>query len=224
MRNTIAGILAVLAAVSASTVEASQYCGAASYRCCPTQCCQPTACYTACRVERQTCYRTVYENICEPQQYTVNRTVYENVFEDVQRTCYRTVSETHYREQQYQVQRPVTETETHDVAEALLPIKQRLAFYVGGMGAKKRNFHRELMARMGYEDESLQIQERFLSGDRAGALEAVPDRFADELSLVGTPARIRERLQAWRDSKVTQLLVGASDINGVRRHAELILG
>lgn len=118
----------------------------------------------------------------------------------------------------------IVETEPGAEAEALVGIKQRLAFYVGGMGAKKRNFHRELMARMGYEEESLAIQKHFLSGDRAAAVAAVPDAFADELSLVGPAERIRERLEAWKKSKVTQLLVGASTLAEVRRHAELILG
>jgi F420-dependent oxidoreductase-like protein len=118
----------------------------------------------------------------------------------------------------------VTETSGPEIDEALNPIKQRLAFYVGGMGAKKRNFHRELMARMGHEEASLTIQERFLQGDRSGAVAAVPDSFADDLSLVGPAERIRERLRAWQQSKVTQLLVGANSLEEVRRHAELILG
>ncbi|REJ73451.1 MAG: LLM class F420-dependent oxidoreductase [Acidobacteria bacterium] len=133
------------------------------------------------------------------------------------------------RRPDFEIVYPTTLTETRsddeaELAKALAPIKQRLAFYVGGMGAAKRNFHRELMARMGYEQESLRIQERFLEGDRAGAVAAVPDRFADDLSLVGTASRIRGRLQAWRASKVTQLLIGAGSAGELRRNAELVLG
>ncbi len=114
---------------------------------------------------------------------------------------------------------------TDDVAAALEPIKQRLAFYVGGMGAKKRNFHRELMARLGWETESLEIQDRFLAGDRKGAAAAVPDAFADEISLVGSPERIRDRLQAWKESQVTMLMVGIApgDSERLRQVAELVL-
>ena len=111
-----------------------------------------------------------------------------------------------------------------DVAEALLPIKQSLALYVGGMGAKKRNFHRELMARMGWEEESFRIQELFMTGKREEAVAAVPDDFADEISLVGPPERIKDRLQAFEDSDVTTLLVGAASRSELRQAAELVLG
>ena len=72
-----------------------------------------------------------------------------------------------------------------DVANALWPIKATLGFYIGGMGAKSRNFHTELMARMGFEDEAHQIQDLFFEGKRDEAIMAVPDAFADEISLVG---------------------------------------
>ena len=100
---------ALLVFVSTSTVDAAWFCGAGGYNCCPTTCCQPTACYTSCKVERQTCYRTVYETVYEPQQYQVCRTVYDNVCEEVPVTCYRNVVERHVREEQYTVQRPVQE-------------------------------------------------------------------------------------------------------------------
>ncbi len=111
-----------------------------------------------------------------------------------------------------------------DVAEALLPIKQSLALYVGGMGAKNRNFHRELMARMGWEEDSLRIQELFMTGQREEAVAAVPDDFADEISLVGPAERIRDRLQAFEDSDVTTLMVGAASKDELRQAAEIVLG
>ena len=110
MSKVFAGVVAALALVSASDAEAGWFCGAASYRCCPVSACQPSCCYTACKVERQTCYRTVYDNVCEPQEFTYNKTIYETVCEDRQLTCYRTVNETHFREQNYTVCRPVYET------------------------------------------------------------------------------------------------------------------
>ena len=66
------------------------------------------------------------------------------------------------------------------------------------------------MARMGFEDEAHTIQDLFFEGKRDEAIAAVPDEFADEISLVGPPARIRERLEAWRETPVTTLLVGAT--------------
>jgi F420-dependent oxidoreductase-like protein len=111
-----------------------------------------------------------------------------------------------------------------DVAQALLPVKSMLGFYIGGMGAKKRNFHKELMARMGFEAEADKIQDLFFEGKRAEAVQMVPDQFADEISLVGPLARIRDRLAAWRETPVTTLLVASHDKAQMRTLAELVLG
>jgi len=108
-----------------------------------------------------------------------------------------------------------------DVAHALWPIKATLGFYIGGMGAKSRNFHTELMARMGFEDEAYKIQDLFFEGKRDEAIMAVPDAFADEISLVGPKERIAERLDAWRATPVTTLLVGNRDPETLRLLADL---
>ncbi|MFH8288227.1 LLM class F420-dependent oxidoreductase [Streptomyces sp. NPDC018059] len=108
-----------------------------------------------------------------------------------------------------------------DVAEGLLPVKAMLGFYIGGMGHAARNFHADLMARMGYEEEARQVQELFLAGRRKEAVLAVPDAFADEISLVGPRERIAERLALWRAGPVTDLLVLAPDRNTLRVLAEL---
>jgi F420-dependent oxidoreductase-like protein len=110
-----------------------------------------------------------------------------------------------------------------DIEQALWPIKGALGFYVGGMGAKGANFHKNLMVRMGYEEEADRIQELFLAGKREEAVMAVPSKFADEISLVGPPERIKERLAAWRDSPVTTLLVTAREPETLRTLAELVL-
>ena len=108
-----------------------------------------------------------------------------------------------------------------DVAEGLLPVKAMLGFYIGGMGHAARNFHADLMARMGYEEEARRIQELFLSGRREEAVLAVPDAFADEISLVGPRERIAERLESWRKGPVTDLLAVAPDRTTLRVLAEL---
>ena len=99
-----------------------------------------------------------------------------------------------------------------------------LGFYIGGMGAKGQNFHTELMARMGYEEEAYRIQELFLEGKRDEAIAAVPDAFADEISLVGPADRIKERLEAWRDSPVTTLMIAPRGPDALRQAAELVNG
>lgn len=115
----------------------------------------------------------------------------------------------------------VTVAVADDVATALLPVKGALGFYIGGMGAKSRNFHMELMARMGFEEEAHHIQDLFFAGKREEAVMAVPDAFADEISLVGPPERIRDRLDAWRKTPVTTLLVDNRDPETMRLLADL---
>jgi F420-dependent oxidoreductase-like protein len=113
---------------------------------------------------------------------------------------------------------------TEDIEAALLPVKMMLGFYIGGMGAKGKNFHTELMARMGFEEEAFKIQDLFMEGRRDEAIAAVPDQFADEISLVGPPSRIKERLTVWEDSPVTTLTMYPSSPEQLRLAAETILG
>ena len=113
---------------------------------------------------------------------------------------------------------------TDDLDAGLAPIKQMLALYVGGMGAERRNFHKELVARMGFEADAERIQQLYLSGRRDDAARAVPNTLADEISLIGPVARIRERIAAWRETPVTQLLVSARSAGELEAIAELVLG
>ncbi len=112
---------------------------------------------------------------------------------------------------------------TNDVQAALQGVKAGLGFYIGGMGSKQRNFHKELMSRMGFEAEAERIQELFFAGKRAEAIAAVPDAFADEISLVGPKERIRDRLAAWRETPVTTLLLMSRDPGVLRTLAEIVL-
>ncbi|MFJ9180457.1 LLM class F420-dependent oxidoreductase [Streptomyces sp. NPDC102360] len=108
-----------------------------------------------------------------------------------------------------------------DVSEGLLPVKAMLGFYIGGMGHATRNFHADLMARMGYEAEARHIQDLFAEGRKEEAVLAVPDAFADEISLVGPRERIAERLELWRKGPVTDLLALSPDPHTMRVLAEL---
>jgi F420-dependent oxidoreductase-like protein len=116
----------------------------------------------------------------------------------------------------------VTVNVHEDLEQALLPVKWMLAFYIGGMGAASKNFHLNLIARLGFEAEAKRVQELFLAGQRAEAAAAVPDALADEISLAGSSARIRDRLQAWKASPVTTLLVGSRDPAALRLVAEAL--
>src|SRR5437667_2600741 len=123
----------------------------------------------------------------------------------------------------FEIACPATVSLNDDLEQALLPIKFMLAFYIGGMGAAAKNFHLNLIARLGFEAEARRVQELFLAGKRAEAVAAVPDRLADEISLAGSAARIRDRLAAWKESPVTTLLAGTRDLAAVRLLAEAVL-
>jgi F420-dependent oxidoreductase-like protein len=96
---------------------------------------------------------------------------------------------------------------TDDLTVALELAKIPLAFYIGGMGAKERNFHLDLIGRLGYADAAERVQALFLAGRRAEAIRAVPDELADSISLLGPLDRVNERLRLWLDSPVTTLLI-----------------
>ncbi len=111
-----------------------------------------------------------------------------------------------------------------DLEQALMPVKMMIGFYIGGMGAKGQNYHTKLMERFGFEEEALKIQELFFDGSRDEAIAAVPDEFADAISLCGSPERIRDRVAAWDESAVSTLLVYSPGGPEALRHlAEILL-
>ena len=110
-----------------------------------------------------------------------------------------------------------------DVEALRRPFKEQLALYIGGMGAKEKNFYGEYLRRVGFEEECVRIQELFLTGKRKEAVAAVPDEMVDTLYLVGPPGRIKERFSVWKKSGVTTMIVGAQQIEAVRLLAELAL-
>jgi F420-dependent oxidoreductase-like protein len=109
---------------------------------------------------------------------------------------------------------------TDDVESGRAVLKEFYAFYIGGMGARSKNFYNDLFVRYGYEGEAREIQELFLSGSQREAVAKVPDAFVDEVALVGPVARIRDRLAAWRESGATSLLVSTRDVATLRGVAE----
>jgi F420-dependent oxidoreductase-like protein len=87
----------------------------------------------------------------------------------------------------------------NDVKAALAKLKPEVALYVGGMGHKDKNFHNDIMVRRGFGDAAKRIQELYLAHRKDEAIAAVPDEWVDMKSLVGPPARIRQRYRAWED-------------------------
>jgi F420-dependent oxidoreductase-like protein len=108
---------------------------------------------------------------------------------------------------------------TDDLQAGRDAIKPLLALYIGGMGA----YYNRLVRRYGYEAEAATIRELYLGGRKRDAAAAVPDALVDEVALVGPKERIADRLDAWRESGVTTLLVQTLDRATLRTMAELLL-
>ena len=117
----------------------------------------------------------------------------------------------------------VTVIVTDDLESARAQIRPQLALYIGGMGAKGKNFYNDLTVRYGFEEAAETIQDRYLSGDRDGAAAAVPDELIDEVALIGPKERIAERLERWTNSSVSTIAVAAMDPRAYQVMAELVL-
>ena len=108
---------------------------------------------------------------------------------------------------------------TDDVQGALDRLKPGIALYVGGMGHKNKNFHKEMMIRRGYGEAAERIQELYLAKRKDEAVATVPDEFVDQGALVGPKARIKARFRDWEDCGVTGLTIGG-DEEAIRFMAE----
>lgn len=108
-----------------------------------------------------------------------------------------------------------------DVDACRNQVKPQLALYIGGMGARGKNFYNDLACRYGYEEAAGRIQELYLSGKKNEAIASVPDALVDEVALCGPRERIRDRLGAWKDAGVTTLICGAHSADAVRAMAEI---
>jgi F420-dependent oxidoreductase-like protein len=114
-----------------------------------------------------------------------------------------------------------------DVAACRDALRPGFALYIGGMGARTKNYYKDLAGRLGYERAAAQIQQHYLAGRRREAAAAVPDALIEETSLVGPAERIRERLQAWkalaRDRLIAGLVLVGADAQALRVVAEAVL-
>ncbi|CAN5308996.1 LLM class F420-dependent oxidoreductase [soil metagenome] len=90
---------------------------------------------------------------------------------------------------------------------ALAAHRQRVALYVGGMGARNANFYNDLAVRYGYGDEAARVQELYLAGEKDAAAEALPEELVRETALIGTESEVRARVAALVDSGVTTLMI-----------------
>jgi len=106
-------------------------------------------------------------------------------------------------------------------------VRPNLALYIGGMGARSKNFYNDFAVRLGYAEASAKIQDLYLDGHKKDAEALVPDALIDEIALVGTADRIKDRLQAWkqvaRDGKLTTMVLRDASIDAMRVVAEAVL-
>ncbi|MFT4632755.1 MAG: F420-dependent oxidoreductase-like protein [Candidatus Pseudothioglobus sp.] len=100
-----------------------------------------------------------------------------------------------------------------DVEHCRAPVKASMALYIGGMGARDKNFYNDYTKKLGYEDAAIKIQDLYLAGKKDEAAAAVPNELVDAVHLVGPKERIIERLQAWKAAEakghVSSMLIGA---------------
>ena len=94
-----------------------------------------------------------------------------------------------------------------DVEDRLAWAKPQLALYIGGMGARGKNFYHNLATRYGFGDVANEIQDLYLAGKKAEAIAAVPDELVRNVSLIGPKGFVKERLAAYAEAGVTTLLV-----------------
>jgi len=114
-----------------------------------------------------------------------------------------------------------------DLEACRMKVKRNLALYVGGMGARGRNFYNDYTKRLGHEAAAVKIQDLFLDGKHKEAALAVPDDYVDQIALVGPRERIVERLQVWREAAakghVSAILLSEASLDAVRLIAEEVL-
>jgi F420-dependent oxidoreductase-like protein len=123
----------------------------------------------------------------------------------------------------FEIAAMVTVLVDDDVQAMRDALKPHLALYVGGMGAKGKNFYNALVRRFGWEAEAERIQDLYLGGKKMEAIAAVPDELVDAVALLGPKERIRDRLAVWRETPVTTLIVNSPQPEAIRVLAELVL-
>jgi alkanesulfonate monooxygenase SsuD/methylene tetrahydromethanopterin reductase-like flavin-dependent oxidoreductase (luciferase family) len=108
-----------------------------------------------------------------------------------------------------------------DIASARDAMRPVLALYIGGMGSREQNFYNRLVSSYGFEDAAREVQDLYLSGQKAAAMEALPDELIDMTTIAGPKDRARERLRAFRDAGVDTLIVSPMTFDPEERQQQL---
>jgi alkanesulfonate monooxygenase SsuD/methylene tetrahydromethanopterin reductase-like flavin-dependent oxidoreductase (luciferase family) len=124
----------------------------------------------------------------------------------------------------FEIMATVTVVVTDRRDEVLESMKPMVGLYVGGMGAKEVNFHKNVFARMWYEAQAEEIQDLYLAGKKDEAIALIPTQMVADISLVGTAEQIRDEIPMWEQAGVTTIVVSARDVAEMRKVAQGILG
>jgi F420-dependent oxidoreductase-like protein len=108
------------------------------------------------------------------------------------------------------------------------PVREMLALYIGGMGARDKNFYNRYTREAGYEAEAVKIQDLYLSGRKEEAVRAVPDALVDQVSITGPIGRVREQAAEWKrmcaSGRVGTMILRVHQPEQLPTIAELLLG
>jgi len=114
-----------------------------------------------------------------------------------------------------------------DVEQCRMPVKGMMALYIGGMGARGKNFYNDYCKALGFEDAAVKIQDLYLDGKKEEAMAAVPNELVDGAALVGPKERIIERLQAWKQADklghVDSMLISSNGVDTLKVIADEML-
>ena len=110
-----------------------------------------------------------------------------------------------------------------DIENARNAMRPVLALYIGGMGSREQNFYNRLVSGYGFEAAARQVQELYLSGQRAAAMEALPDELIDMVTIAGPKDHARERIRAYRDAGVETLIVSPMAADAEERQKQMRL-
>ena len=111
---------------------------------------------------------------------------------------------------------------TDDKQRVIEAMKPYVSLYMGGMGAKEQNFHKQVFERMGYAELADQVQKLYLSGEKDRATALIPDELVDDMHIIGSEAEVKERVAQWEETGVTTLLLSLGSPEEVRRIAEVL--
>ncbi len=111
---------------------------------------------------------------------------------------------------------------TDDKPAVIEAMKPFVSLYMGGMGAKEQNFHKQVFERMGYAELADEVQKLYMSGEKDRATALIPDELVEDMHIIGSESEVKERVAQWEETGVTTLLLSLGSAEEVRRIAAVL--